>query len=55
MALVEFGNLGPVAALDDIVDHLVTSEDEESEPPYVQPMAYAIGIQCLWHMPLSLL
>ena len=31
-----------MAALDDIVDHLVASEDEESELYYIQPMPMAL-------------
>ena len=48
MALVEFGNSGPMAAVDDIVDHLVTSEELR-----MWKVKLIIFSQCLWHMPLS--
>ena len=46
-ALVKFGNLGPVAALDDTVDHLVASENEESELLYIQPMPMAYAFELI--------
>ena len=39
--------LGPVAALDDTFDHLVASEEEESELPYIQPMPMAYAFELI--------